>query len=511
MKIEKQSVSVIWVTPDPEKAIESAGRTCYKSEDRITETSAAGFAEKMRTSGHHAMIEHASASLRIITDRGISHEIVRHRLASYAQESTRYCVAGDTVLSFKNPHHNMTIAGLYEKKVSSVNGAWKRLKIRQVDEQTGEIIFAKIRDIIKTGVKNVIEVKTKLGYSIKTTEDHLIKTECGYFKARNVLGTRIATNGTKELYKNQDWLRYHYNTLMKTAPAIAREFGFNESTIKAWVRKHKLPRKPRSYFNIGREPWNKGLHEQDDPRVKYQVNSLREHHWDGGNTKKPIPRKERIKKLSKCTYHKTVGMRCQICGTRSGLGVHHIDENREHNDESNLMTLCPSCHAGVHNKTNLVVYYDEVLSVTPLGSQDVYDIEMASDNHNFIANGICVHNCNYTKDKFEGQITVICPLGIAESSHYEPWYAACELAESIYLSMIHYGIKPEIARSVLPTCLKTEIVMTANFREWRHFIQLRGSKAAHPQIRSIARDCLNLLMGYAPNVFGDLVGLFDWS
>ena len=91
MKIEKQSVSVIWVTPDPEKAIERAGRTCYKSEDKITDSSAARFAEQMTATGHHAMIEHASASLRIITDRGISHEIVRHRLASYAQESTRYC------------------------------------------------------------------------------------------------------------------------------------------------------------------------------------------------------------------------------------------------------------------------------------------------------------------------------------------------------------------------------------------------------------------------------------
>jgi thymidylate synthase (FAD) len=91
MKIIEPSVKLLWITENPEYQIELAGRTCYKSEDKITPTSARGFSKKMRESGHHAMIEHAVASFRIITDRGITHEIVRHRIASFAQESTRYC------------------------------------------------------------------------------------------------------------------------------------------------------------------------------------------------------------------------------------------------------------------------------------------------------------------------------------------------------------------------------------------------------------------------------------
>jgi len=91
MKIIEPSVELLWVTPDAEKQIEIAGRTCYKSEDKITAESSAAFCKKLVKIGHHAMLEHASASFRIITDRGITHEIVRHRLASYAQESTRYC------------------------------------------------------------------------------------------------------------------------------------------------------------------------------------------------------------------------------------------------------------------------------------------------------------------------------------------------------------------------------------------------------------------------------------
>jgi thymidylate synthase (FAD) len=83
-------------------AIERAGRTCYKSEDRITEDSAERFVASIIKRGHESVLEHQSISVRIITDRGVSHEIVRHRLASYSQESTRYCNYGGCV-QFINP------------------------------------------------------------------------------------------------------------------------------------------------------------------------------------------------------------------------------------------------------------------------------------------------------------------------------------------------------------------------------------------------------------------------
>ena len=73
------------------KQIESVGRTCYKSEDRITDDSATNFVRSLIKNGHEAMIEHNSITVRFICDRGVSHEIVRHRIASYGQESTRYC------------------------------------------------------------------------------------------------------------------------------------------------------------------------------------------------------------------------------------------------------------------------------------------------------------------------------------------------------------------------------------------------------------------------------------
>lgn len=206
MKIVKPTVEMLWITPDPERQVEAAGRTCYKSEDKITDDSARDFARRMRASGHHAMIEHGVASFRIVTDRGITHEIVRHRLASYAQESTRYC--------------------------------------------------------------------------------------------------------------------------------------------------------------------------------------------------------------------------------------------------------------------------------------------------------------NYSQDKFENQCSFIEPPGLNDAQRMS-WEHACSFAETAYAQMLREGCSPQIARSVLPNCLKTEIVMMANLREWRHFIKLRGSKAAHPQIRPIAYAIWKELMQYAPSLFEDLEPLAE--
>lgn len=96
MKIIEPSVELI-NAPDYKTlltTIEAAGRTCYKSEDKITNGSAEKFVRGIIKRGHEAVIEHGSLTVRFICDRGVSHEIVRHRLAAFCQESTRYCNYG---------------------------------------------------------------------------------------------------------------------------------------------------------------------------------------------------------------------------------------------------------------------------------------------------------------------------------------------------------------------------------------------------------------------------------
>lgn len=99
MKIINHKVDIIypsrltgWV--DEARKIEAAARTCYKSENYISEDSWKALIKKLKENNHGAMLEFGNFICRITTDRGVSHELVRHRIASFAQESTRYCNYG---------------------------------------------------------------------------------------------------------------------------------------------------------------------------------------------------------------------------------------------------------------------------------------------------------------------------------------------------------------------------------------------------------------------------------
>lgn len=90
MKIVKASAEILMATPDLEQLIERSGRVCYKSEDKITPESAEGFISRLMDSKHESVLEHGAITVKFICDRGVSHELVRHRIASFSQESTRY-------------------------------------------------------------------------------------------------------------------------------------------------------------------------------------------------------------------------------------------------------------------------------------------------------------------------------------------------------------------------------------------------------------------------------------
>ena len=120
--------------------------------------------------------------------------------------------------------------------------------------------------------------------------------------------------------------------------------------------------------------------------------------------------------------------------------------------------------------------------------------------------------CNYTRDKFGSQLVCIdIATGFrydledpADRKKYDIWTKAMEAAEGFYFQLIEAGARPEEARSVLPNSLKTEIVMTMNLREWRHFLRLRSSKRAHPQIAEIASALLEEFSAQYPVFFTDL-------
>ena len=114
--------------------------------------------------------------------------------------------------------------------------------------------------------------------------------------------------------------------------------------------------------------------------------------------------------------------------------------------------------------------------------------------------------CNYSKDKFGNELTVVKPLfWDEESDEYQLWYNTIKKIEETYNKMISIGIKPQEARSILPNSLKTEIVVTMNLREWRHFFRLRTSMRAHPQMKEVADMILNEFKKEIPIIFDDIL------
>lgn len=156
MRIIKASVSLEGDVSQDEimKHIEKAGRVCYKSEDKISEVSADTFIKSILKRGHESVIEHACLTFKIICDRGVSHEIVRHRIASYSQESTRYC----------NYSHNK-----FGNELTFIEPYFwdKSKKQYEIWKDTMSIVEKRYFDLIQLGASPE-EVRSILPNSIKT-------------------------------------------------------------------------------------------------------------------------------------------------------------------------------------------------------------------------------------------------------------------------------------------------------------------------------------------------------
>lgn len=110
--------------------------------------------------------------------------------------------------------------------------------------------------------------------------------------------------------------------------------------------------------------------------------------------------------------------------------------------------------------------------------------------------------CNYARGAFGGQITVIEPCFLEpDTLPYQHWKDACKAAEQAYYVLLADGLTAQEARDVLPISLKTELVMTATAEEWLHFLKLRTSEAAHPQMREVANQVKEILIDMDKEVF----------
>ena len=128
MKEILPSVEIVSYTPELEKVAEICARTCYKSEDRLSKNTKY-FLESLIKNEHLSVLEHNTITIDVVCDRGISHELVRHRLASFSQESTRYCNYVGSDIKFIRPCSIETNSPSHLLWLSAMAGAEKEYKV----------------------------------------------------------------------------------------------------------------------------------------------------------------------------------------------------------------------------------------------------------------------------------------------------------------------------------------------------------------------------------------------
>ena len=284
-----------------------------------------------------------------------------------------HCVPGDTVVSkFQTGHYNAghrTIEQIWNNwQDPQKRGAMLRMKIRAVTPE-GMIVPDSITDVWRAGTKPLLRLTTQLGRSVRATIDHRVLTSEGWLSMEAVRpGSRVALNG-QTLVDDVAWLYQKYVTEGRTQLEIAALADCDRKTVKARLDTANIARRD---FQFG--GWNRGLRRDATPGYK----------GDGATSGSARSRARRY----------ALAGSCDVCGAGDALQVHHLDGN-EHNDaDANLLTLCVGCHNVAHTphaKRERVVF-DTVLRIEAAGEAPVFDLTTAK-YHNFVADGVVVHNC----------------------------------------------------------------------------------------------------------------------
>lgn len=479
------TVELVWATPNAEQLITRMARVSNPDNEDNMET-APKLLRYLIKHRHWSPFELANMCVKINTQRDISAQILRHRSFTFQE----FCLAGNSRITVKpiNGHvQRIQIKDLYKKFKKH---SFKARYARAYDPKLNRFIEAKIKNVFYTGKKETYEytIKTEKGAikKICCTKEHKVYTkELGFvdFEIANKNNLTVGINGQKAeplLYQQKETLE-EYAWMGSTA--YAKHFGIAEVTARKWFRHHGvIPVKPN---HVGKSSINLSFESRLAKFMQWARNNLL----------------------------KTECENCQHDGFRYRLELSHIFNHDGDPilafNEHNLQTLCSKCHREFDIKSQqkhfgwtlgMSAKWGKIIKVVSLGIQDTYDIEMNHPTHNFVADGIIVHNSTRyaeitngvdvpalrrqdTKnrqnsfddlddqviDKYTGRI-----LDLFTETH------------TLYTDMLKDGIAKETARRILPLSTNTTMYMNGTLRSWIHYIDLRADVATQLEHRMIA-------------------------
>lgn len=180
MEIINPDVRLLAITPNAEKLIEEAGRTCYLSLDRITADSEKNFIRACIRRGHHSILEHASASFRILgASRAFTHQLVRHRLASFSQQSQRY--VDESEFNFIVPVAIQADAAaheLYRQFMDHCRGTYARLREMGIKKEDARFVLPNALESQIVFSANFRELRTVFSLRLEKSAQWEIRSVC---------------------------------------------------------------------------------------------------------------------------------------------------------------------------------------------------------------------------------------------------------------------------------------------------------------------------------------------
>ena len=436
------------------------------------------------------------------------------------------------------------------------------MKLRVLNEVTGTFEAGRIHEIVDKGIQPVYRLSLADGKQITLTENHRILTTEGWATLKDAVGlihhaddqvelTRACTvlvNGV-EAYRDGQWLRAQREVGLCLSE-MADRAGCSPHTIRKWLKVHGLSFRPEeTRFQPGVRVWNQGLRYKTGPylitdaqRAKMRAahTGVRSNFWRGGVS----TLRQRIAAWTARqapAIHEACGQRCQACGqVAQGLHAHHIvpvwmDPARAL-DVTNLTSLCGPCHHQVHRSRaaeqafavrlngplpahletaarrrgdhRLLAHGVPVVALEFQGLQQTFDLCLEGAWHNFVANGMVVHNSEFNEisgryvefpeDEYfvpaafrrQAKVNKQGSEGSIDEANREralaSYLESCRGAVVHYKELLALGVCREQARCVLPLGLYSEVYWTVSLQAVAHFIRLRADGHAQWEIQQYA-------------------------
>jgi thymidylate synthase (FAD) len=530
---------------------------------------------------HTAPFRHPQLQFRIECPIFVERQLFKHQVG--------LCLAGDTKITFitkSKGHKKENIESLYNRwtkgrihQESAKDAIYtqKRIKekrLRILNEETGIFEIGYIKNVFFSGEKQLYLITLENGKQIKCSENHLIYTKSGWLNINKGLSTKdlVGCNGVKfvgtGLYRDKNYMdSLRKKGLNVTQMAEICQCGYDN--IRKWLRIHNLQfKKEEICFKKGFIPWNKGitgytLNISEEGLKNKQKNISRgknSHFWRRGITNQRALIGQWTRNIAKQVYKK-YNYTCQKCGmSSSNLCSHHIipvvqDISKAY-DFNNLICLCQQCHRNIHknldNETNFAkkvlsddfkpfeyykrignrpkfktrVDFSKIISIEKIGVEKTYDIEVDNKFHNFIANGMVVHNSAnsisgryvdfsdkyYLFDKLRKQSksSKQGSEGILDRPDLiEKIKNIVQESAMLYKELCEAEVAKEQARAILPLCLETQFIWTGSLLAYIHFWNLRLKKDAQEETRNVAIEMLNLVKNIKENPFKYTIESFN--